>query len=279
MMSPGFLVDRFSNTLTMPPKRQKQVTPPPNGKKRKVQAKGAQSSIDAFFTSPSKPKVNGIKREHSVISIGDSDDDNGAISTKKQANGGKEESDEAMAKRLATEWASVPELKSPLKNKGKGRAPSVDEESEDGIVPLDAPSPPAQGVNGSSSSALRLSPSRPVPAPPKTAKPVEPNVETKPDTKVHPMFAKRPATPPKSTPLADDVKPIITPTKGGTITSTTAEPVEALNFDTDAFLFRPEDVDTSKWPKGRLPYSILVGVYVQVSSTRSRLLIVRVLTK
>jgi DNA ligase-1 len=106
-----------------------------------------------------------------------------------------------------------------------------------------------------------------------------PVAETKPETKVHPMFAKRRTTPPKSTPHPEDIKPIITPTKGGTITSTTAEPVEALDLDTDAFLFRPERVDTSKWPKGRLPYSILVGVYVQVSSTRSRLVIVRVLTK
>ncbi|KAK1927440.1 ATP-dependent DNA ligase [Papiliotrema laurentii] len=96
------------------------------------------------------------------------------------------------------------------------------------------------------------------------------------------LFSKpRPVTPPRTPPKSGEAeyKPIVTPTKGGTITSTTAEPVDAIDFDTDAFLFRPEDIDTSRWPKGRLPYSILVGVYVQVSSTRSRLKIVRVLTK
>jgi len=264
--------------LTMPPKRQKQVTPPPNGKKRKVKAKTAQSSIDTFFTSPSKPKPTGAKREReqSVISIGDSDDEDAGDSTTKQVNGTSRESDEAMAKRLAAEWATAEQPKSPLKDKGKGRAPSVDEESEDGIVAVDAPSTKAPGINGSSSSSHRLPPAVPPSLSPKKVKPI---ADVKAETKVHPMFARRPTTPPKSTPHPDDITPIVTPTRGGTITSTTAEPVEAIDFDADAFLFRPEDVDTSKWPKGRLPYSILVGVYVQVSSTRSRLLIVRVLTK
>lgn len=57
------------------------------------------------------------------------------------------------------------------------------------------------------------------------------------------------------------------------------EPAPTIDFDVDSLKFRPEDVDVSKWPKGRLPYSVLVGVYVQVASTRSRLTIVRVLTK
>ncbi|TYJ59128.1 hypothetical protein B9479_000117 [Cryptococcus floricola] len=53
---------------------------------------------------------------------------------------------------------------------------------------------------------------------------------------------------------------------------------QPLDFDTDSFVFIPSSIDTSLWPKGRLPYSILVGVYVQVSGTRSRLAIVRILT-
>ncbi|EIW68887.1 hypothetical protein TREMEDRAFT_31295 [Tremella mesenterica DSM 1558] len=74
-------------------------------------------------------------------------------------------------------------------------------------------------------------------------------------------------------------KPIgATTHKTGKITSAAVEPVEPIDFDVDQFLFRPEEVNVSNWPKGRLPYSVLVGVYVQVSSTRSRLLIVRVLT-
>jgi hypothetical protein len=53
----------------------------------------------------------------------------------------------------------------------------------------------------------------------------------------------------------------------------------ALDFDTDPFLFRPEDIDISHWPGGRLPYEVLVGVYLQVGGTRSRLAIVRILSK
>lgn len=53
----------------------------------------------------------------------------------------------------------------------------------------------------------------------------------------------------------------------------------ALDFDTDPFLFRPEDVEVSHWPGGRLPYEVLVGVYLQVGGTRSRLAIVRILSK
>ncbi|TXT10939.1 hypothetical protein VHUM_01690 [Vanrija humicola] len=68
------------------------------------------------------------------------------------------------------------------------------------------------------------------------------------------------------------------PSRPASISSARAEPVEPIDFDTDSLLFRPDEVDVSKWPGGRLPYSILVGAYVQVSRTRSRLLIVRVLT-
>ena len=52
-----------------------------------------------------------------------------------------------------------------------------------------------------------------------------------------------------------------------------------LDFDTDPFLFRPEDMDITQWPAGRLPYEVLVGVYLQVGGTRSRLAIVRIISK
>lgn len=60
-------------------------------------------------------------------------------------------------------------------------------------------------------------------------------------------------------------------------TANTTAPV--LDFDTDPFLFRPETVDTSGWPGGRLPYEVLVGIYLQVGGTRSRLAIVRIISK
>lgn len=66
--------------------------------------------------------------------------------------------------------------------------------------------------------------------------------------------------------------PIISATAANTTLST-------FDFDTDPFLFRPEAVDTSHWPAGRLPYEVLVGVYLQVGGTRSRLAIVRIISK
>ncbi len=54
-----------------------------------------------------------------------------------------------------------------------------------------------------------------------------------------------------------------------------------LEFDVDVLMFRPEVVARrmKPWPGGRLPYEVLVGVYVAVGGTRSRLAIVRILTK
>ncbi|KAL7419729.1 hypothetical protein Q5752_005645 [Cryptotrichosporon argae] len=238
----------------MPPKtskRGRETTPPVRKKPNKG---SAQPPISAFFASPSKPRAS------SPISVGDSDDDVVPVSpvpvhkrVKGEASSGngtrpsrERESDEAMARRLADEWERT--------DKGKGRASPVDVKDEE-----HDPTPLVTGINGSSSSA------RPLPA----------------SRAVHPMFAKPPPPPPPSQPTTPkkelqakaEAKP--SPTK---ITSTAAEPVEPIDFDTDPFLFRPTAVDVSKWPRGRLPYSVLVGVYVQVSSTRSRLLIVRVLT-
>lgn len=84
-----------------------------------------------------------------------------------------------------------------------------------------------------------------------------------------------------------DIKPIApifggpSSSKAGPVISATAANTTApvLDFDTDPFLFRPENVDTSHWPGGRLPYEVLVGVYLQVGGTRSRLAIVRMISK
>lgn len=273
----------------MPLKRQRPSTPPKtNGKasSTKKNKKQAQPSIDSFFTSPSKPRpaINGTKkRETSVISIPDSDDDLPIIqdgpSEKLKVEG---EDDAVIARRLAKEWAKQDGESSPPIDKGKGKAVEATE-GEDDILALDAAFAPSPGVNGSSSSKYRQSARRSSSPLTPEEKPIiiddSPKVKT--ETSIASMFKARPKSPPRTPKKEelDELKPIVTPTKGGTITSTTAEPVDAIDFDTDAFLFRPEDVDTSRWLKGRLPYSILVGVYVQVSSTRSRLMIVRVLTK
>ncbi|KGB75504.1 DNA ligase 1 [Cryptococcus deuterogattii R265] len=61
-------------------------------------------------------------------------------------------------------------------------------------------------------------------------------------------------------------------------TSASKDLAEKIDFDHDPFTFDPSQIAATSWPKGRLPYSILVGVYVQVSSTKSRLAIIRILT-
>ncbi|WWD16639.1 hypothetical protein CI109_101069 [Kwoniella shandongensis] len=255
----------------MAPKRQaKPSTPPPAKKKTKKSSTttNAQTSISSFFSSPSKPKPStsqgGARRDQSVISIDDSDDD--------------KDNDEELARKLAKEWAEDEGRKVDVK--GKGRSTSIDEPEDgddDEIVSVDPPYSEPPGVNGSCSSKHLLPPST-------KGKVVKKEQATLAETKpIAPLFAPKPLQNPNprtpSPPLVKlELKPFLTPTKPTTITSVTAEAVEPIDFDTDAFLFRPSQIDVSKWPKGRLPYSILVGVYVQVSSTRSRLIIVRVLT-
>lgn len=49
--------------------------------------------------------------------------------------------------------------------------------------------------------------------------------------------------------------------------------------DTPLYSFNPKlDVNTSNWPKGRVPYAFLTEAFVLISGTKSRLTIVRVLT-
>lgn len=56
---------------------------------------------------------------------------------------------------------------------------------------------------------------------------------------------------------------------------------QQLDFDVDILMFRPEVAAKriKPWPGGRLPYEVLVQVYMAVGGTRSRLAIVRMLTK
>ena len=223
--------------------------------------------------------------------------------------------DEILARDLSRQWTT--EEETTKAEKGKGRAPSqtlpLDDEEDGGIEVIEVPASESPRINGSSSSSHKLptqqgSPARP--SKPRLNKGTDANVplapvfsglktETSPD-KEDLVKDEPDGEPPKlesgmgdgdaSSPIREleefkpDVKPLFPLLKpkgeaNGAITSTFTEAVEPIDFDVDGFTFRPEEVDVSKWPKGRLPYSVLVGVYVQVSSTRSRLLIVRVLTK
>jgi len=230
----------------MPPKR-KAATPPP---RKASKTKSGQTSINNFFASPSKPKIGDQKkRSTSVISIIDSDDElppQDVVIT-----GGD---DEKVARELQERFDTERKAVSPIKGKGK-EIVEQDEDDDDGIeIVKEEVHVKKEGINGSSSS------------------------------KVHPMFAPAPVktpTKPKQESGTTTVKAEPGTSNGSPakITTSSEEAVEPIDFDVDQFLFKPSDVDVSKWPKGRLPYSVLVGVYVQVSSTRSRLLIVRVLTK
>ncbi|WWC60196.1 uncharacterized protein I303_102761 [Kwoniella dejecticola CBS 10117] len=249
----------------MAPKRQaKASTPPPTKKSKKASQQNQQTSISNFFTSPSKPKAktNGIARNDTIISVDDSDE--GSPTPARI----RETADANLARKLAAEWEKVD------KGKGKGKAsPNENEEDDqDEIISVDPPYSEAKGVNGSCSSKHQLPPVKKEKQEQKP-KPVA-SIFSKPVPRTPPPLDSEQDLKPKA-----DVKPVlISPSKPQNITSAAADAVEPIDFDTDAFLFRPSEIDTSKWPKARLPYSILVGVYVQVSSTRSRLLIVRVLT-
>jgi DNA ligase-1 len=252
----------------MAPKRPaKQVTPPPTKKSKTT--KPAQPSIDTFFASPNKTKTT-IKSKPNgdggVITIDDSDDD-----ILPGSPGVQEKEDGKLARKLAEEWVADRGVdKGKKKKQSRSRSPEVGSGGGSSI-------PLRIGVNGSSSSKKLLDPvavdnGAGLHTPPAKAR------------LVHPMFAGPSSTrkrTPSPTPMRD-VKPEQPSPRGdkpAVITSTSAEAVKPIDFNTDAFLFRPAFVDVSNWPKGRLPYSVLVGVYVQVSSTRSRLTIVRVLTK
>ncbi|WWC87781.1 uncharacterized protein L201_002673 [Kwoniella dendrophila CBS 6074] len=271
----------------MAPKRQARPSTPPSKKKAK---KGQQTSISNFFASPSKPKqaiINGHNRNETIISIEDSDDDDLPVEVKSQTDDG----DSKVARQLKAAFEAE---RNKSVDKGKGPAtPEEDgkvagdevEDGNDDIVSVDPPYSEATGVNGSCSSKQQLPPIKKGQGAIVQKEEIVEKDNTiikKASKPIASIFASRNIRTP-SPPLRElkpDIKPILSsPSKPATITSIApSESVEAINFDTDAFLFRPSEVNVSKWPKGRLPYSVLVGVYIQVSSTRSRLLIVRVLT-
>lgn len=224
------------------PKRKIQEAPR-TPTKQKGKGKAVQASISTFL-SPSKR----AKRDTSVVVLTDSDDDIVEIveakeqvtngdSSQPQAKDAETESDEAMARRLAAEWAA------------EEQSAEAEEESAPATAELKAdvkeePEPPLKPV--------------------------------------HPMFARPPpASPTKHVRSVSDQpaaknEPVPGPSRPR---APPAQPVDPVDFDMDSLLFQPSSIDTSGWPDGRLPYSILVGVYCQVAATRSRIIIVRVLTK
>jgi len=82
-----------------------------------------------------------------------------------------------------------------------------------------------------------------------------------------------------------DIKPDIKPTPSKSIgfahhANTKAAVDVVYPLDKDIFHFNPLiDIDSSLWPSdGQIPYSFLTAAFVLISSTRSRLIIVTVLT-
>jgi DNA ligase-1 len=142
-----------------------------------------------------------------------------------QEKEGDRESDEAMARRLAAEWAE-----------------------EDGADQAQADTKVEVKAEDDSEVLVVI------------------KSETKPD----------PASAPKLTRTLHSL--FQPPSSAGPSRATQPAPT-AIDFDTDSLLFCPEDIDTSLWPAGHVPYAVLVGAYTQVAGTRSRLAIVRVLTK
>ncbi|KAL8276285.1 hypothetical protein RQP46_011313 [Phenoliferia psychrophenolica] len=94
-------------------------------------------------------------------------------------------------------------------------------------------------------------------------------------------------TPTKPPPDTKPTLPSASPSKGlaffpglsgSTPASTTSSrPPKSLNCS--IFTFTPTtDVETSHWPKGRVPFAVLTDAFVEISATKSRLIILRVLT-
>lgn len=80
-----------------------------------------------------------------------------------------------------------------------------------------------------------------------------------------------------------DVKPALPKNIIGFAHNTSTAPGEAVIYplDKDIFNFNPLiDIDSSSWPKSgqEIPYSFLTAAFVLISATRSRLIIVTVLT-
>lgn len=68
-------------------------------------------------------------------------------------------------------------------------------------------------------------------------------------------------------------------TTSSSSTVNTASSILSKSLDTPLYSFNPKlDVNTSNWPKGRVPYAFLTEAFVLISGTKSRLTIVRVLT-
>jgi DNA ligase-1 len=214
--------------------------------KRPPKSPAKQRTIASFFSPPAK-------RTAEVIEVSDSDDDVVLVEKRPRVENGRTEG----------------------KGKGKGKAGvavEVAEEKQETDEEL------ARRLAAEWEAEDR--PSQEVKDEPE-AKPSPNPQHGSPPKKLHPMFARAqeagPSRPRETKPESSEPK--VKEERKPTLTATRPQPVDPIDFDSDSLLFRPAAVDISRWPAGRLPYSVLVGVYVQVAGTRSRLTIVRVLTK
>lgn len=268
----------------MAPKRPAQSSPKtPTKKVKKANGTVNQQTINSFFASPSNSKKPKGTSKNDVINIDSSDDEPGVtspLSTKKELQS-QIEADEELARRLAREGSTEGQTKTEDASesiigsridKGKGKALEtsvvpIEEDDEFEIMDPHAKLDP----DAPSSSKVKLEPSRPSKSPKgplasifnKPALPSVPAMTPKPDIK-------------------SDIKPAFPGKASAALASSVS--IETFDFDIDAFKFDPKDPAvvervTKQWPGGRLPYAVLVGIYVQVSGTKSRLLIVRLLTK
>lgn len=218
--------------------------------KRPAKSPATQRTIASFFSPPQKRKAE-------VIEVSDSDDDVVAIGPVKKPrleNGGMTMGDLTVERKGASVQDAEPaEVRKPEGDEALARRLAAQWEAEDTA---------SQEAKGTLE--------------------VKPNDSTtnSPPQKMHPMFGRaQEGGPSRARESKQDLRQEDKPNRKPTLTATRAQPVDPIDFDTDSLFFRPALVDISRWPAGRLPYSVLVGVYVQVASTRSRLTIVRVLTK
>lgn len=255
-----------------------------------------QTSLNKFFTSPNKPK----SKADEVIEI--DDDSDSAVAGRRGAAKSEEDDDSEVEIVSSTTNASQPTAPSPEKDpwaelRGLGKDSDLrsngllgtpietaspvettrkrkrhdDDESKAVVAPKvdgTVKSEPTTHPVASSSKLDKLIGLESLSAGRKTAEPDHEKV--------------------KSEAIAvddddDDVKPDIKPVTAEMMADLQNglidKPYGGVNWDVDSLIFRPEHVDIRKWPGGRLPYEVLVGVYVQVGATRSRLAIVRIITK
>jgi hypothetical protein len=151
-------------------------------------------------------------------------------------------------------------------SKGKGTAsepkaePEVDDSGSDDCIIVEEPKQP----NTTTASGKAIFASADLQKPSPTSKPKRPSTPGQPRT-----TSASPGTKPTTFSFFSPAQPV-----ASTIATSSFK-----SLDTPVYAFNPKtDVDTSRWPSSRLPYSYLTSAFVLISSTKRRLTILRVLT-